>query len=204
MSKPKRYNADSEGAIYDRLEVTCLNLSDYIDAVGARLAEDQLIASSDLVLLVLRCFFGEGLDFAGPNSTPHLNGKEIKRPRLGESPDIVDDAYTVLRLLHAVRSQPADRHRLVQDAYKLGRMTERLAIRWEGHEAAVNSRQKQTAGLPKKLKISIDKENLRTEWNRAKRMKPHADKKTQREVVADRLSVSESTIKRRMMEFGIK
>ena len=140
------------------------------------------------------------------------------RCRPGDDPEIVVDAFAVLGAVESVRADvaalstlqmhPRDMREWVgqalNDAVEVGRMAERLSIRWRGLENIAAGHQARTANLtPGRRRVEIPPERLRAEWDRARRMRPHADKESLRRVLAERLGKSPATIKRRLREAGI-
>lgn len=76
-------------------------------------------------------------------------------------------------------------------------------VRAAGAENAVGEKQAREKKLPRRPKVEIDEAQLRAEWERQKRLRPHADKKTLLQIVAEKLNTSDRTIRRRLKQYGI-
>ena len=210
----RRDPSKGEGAIY--LPVQQPLTPAEAEAQSKAGPRDEVAEARRLALDVMTHCYGRGvgIDQAGE---PTRNGEPLPFPEVGAYPEILWDAWAVLDYARSVETlsraatdaafatHAAEIARgLAGAAVALGRTTERLAIRWEGFENIAASHQTRTANLtPGRRRVEIPAERLRAEWDRARRMRPHADKESLRRVLAERLGKSPGTIKRRLKESGI-
>lgn len=210
MGQAKKYRCDAEGAIYNRRGT--LSIDDLVRQSSHR---DLIVGSIEIALPVLRFFRGDDVSYDPKECQPTLQGHAIDF-RIGDDPEVVVDAFEVLDLVHgvwAIASSIEDpafkRHRetLIQSlancSFTLGRMTERLAIRWEGFEAKVASKKRSIAALPKGSTKRGNEATIRDAYQTACERYPHSSKGFRQQRMAESLNVSVRTIRRRMAEYGI-
>jgi len=213
----KKYNPTAEGAVFDRRRTTPVNElppDELARILSVDPLRDRVAECEELALKVLSGHYGKPITTI--KNEPHSDGEPLQWPLPGSVPEIVLDAFEMLDLSRSIRSLEecvngdtfaSSRDQLIRSLancmLSLGKMFVVVSLRLEGIESDVFARVSQKQNLQPRAKVGIDEDTLRDEWERIKRIKPHANKLVWRESVADRLGTSESTIKRRLTEFKI-
>jgi len=210
----KKYNPTAEGAVFDRRQTALPTAAEWDELLSVDPLRDMVAECQQLAIDVLAKHYGQSVELI--KNDPHIDGKRLSWPIAGSVPEIVLDAFEILWLSRSIRTlerclndatfagdQSSMVRNLANCMLSLGKLFVVVSLRIEGIESDVFARVSQKQNLQPRAKVDIDEDTLRDEWERIKRIKPHANKLVWRESVADRLGTSESTIKRRLSEFKI-
>jgi len=212
--RKKAYRAETEGAVFDRRRTAPPTAAELEELLARDPLRDRVTECQELALSVLSDHYGHTVELI--KNDAHVDAKPLAWPIAGSVPEIVLDAFEILDLSRSIRSlehcagsDAFDSHRanivrnLANCMLSLGKLFMMVSLRLEGIESDVFARVSQKQNLLPREKIVIEETTLREEWDRIKRIKPHANKQVWRECVAERLRTSERTIKRRLTEFKI-
>lgn len=213
MSKPK-YRPEADGAVFDRRPTTPPTAAELQALLAVDPLRDRVAECQALALSVLTNHYGRAVELI--KNDPHTGSEPLQWPIAGSVPEIIVDAFEILDLSRSVRTLErcasdeafaSNRQAIVRNLANcmmaLGSMFVVVGLRLEGVESDVLGRVSQKQNLQPRAKVDIDEATLRKQWERAKRLKPHATKQVWRESVASAVGASESTIKRRLREFKI-
>jgi hypothetical protein len=210
----KKYRREAEGALFDRRETKPPTAQELRGLLAQDPLRDRVSECQELALSVLSEHYGEVVVLV--KNDPHIDTKPLAWPIAGSVPEIVLDAFEILDVSRGVRALErcvsddtfaSNRLALVRNLancmLSLGKMFVVVSLRIEGIESDVFARLSQKQNLQPRAKVDIDEATLRREWERIKKIKPHATKQVWRECIADKLGTSESTIKRRLRSFKV-